>query len=145
MENINQFNKEVQELTILKKNIYKLRKLFDAINNETIKKELKQIIKIADKIYKEVVVNTEKLYKIEKFNNYYIVTVEKVIEKYIKLDKNKINTSEAEKLFIQIESFLKNINISFENLYQSLFSDEVIDIDAEMKVFEKVLKTDVRK
>lgn len=140
MENINQFNKEVQELTILKKNIHKLRKLFDAINNETIKKELKQIIKIADKIYKEVVVNTEKLYKIEKFNNYYIVTVEKVIEKYIKLDKNKINTSEAEKLFIQIESFLKNINISFENLYQSLFSDDVIDIDAEMKVMEKEMK-----
>lgn len=140
MENINQFNKEVQELTILKKNIHKLRKLFDAINNETIKKELKQIIKIADKIYKEVVVNTEKLYKIEKFNNYYIVTVEKVIEKYIKLDKNKINTSEAEKLFIQIESFFKNINISFENLYQSLFSDDVIDIDAEMKVMEKEMK-----
>lgn len=140
MENINQFNKEVQELTILKQNIHKLRKLFDTINNETIKKELKQIIKIADKIYKEVVVNTEKLYKIEKFNNYYIVTVEKVVEKYIKLNKNKINTSEAEKLFIQIESFLKNINISFENLYQSLFSDDVIDIDAEMKVMEKEMK-----
>ena len=121
MENINKFNKELQELAILKQNIHGLRKLFDEINNEDIKKELKEIIKISDKIYKEIIVNTEKLYKIEKFNNYYLITVEKVVRKYIKLSKNNVSTS-------------------FNNLYQSLYNDEVIDIDAEMKVMEKEMK-----
>lgn len=140
MENINKFNKELQELAILKQNIHGLRKLFDEINNEDIKKELKEIIKISDKIYKEIVVNIEKLYKIEKFNNYYLITVEKVVRKYIKLSKNKINNNETEAFFSKIEEFLKNVSTSFKNLYQSLYNDEVIDIDAEMKVMEKEMK-----
>lgn len=140
MENNNEFNKGIKELSNLKENIYNLRKLFDEIENDNVKKLLKEIIKISDKIYKEVVVNTNKIYKIEKFNNYYIITVEKIINKYIKLTKNKINNSESEAFFSKVEEFLKNVTISFDNLYQSLFKDEVIDIDAEIKVMEKEMK-----
>lgn len=140
LENNNEFNKGIKELSNLKENIYNLRKSFDEIENENVKKLLKEIIKISDKIYKEVVVNTNKIYKIEKFNNYYIITVEKVINKYIKLTKNKINNSESEAFFSKVEEFLKNVTISFDNLYQSLFKDEVIDIDAEIKVMEKEMK-----
>ncbi len=140
MENNNEFNKGIKELSNLKENIYNLRKSFDEIENENVKKLLKEIIKISDKIYKEVVVNTNKIYKIEKFNNYYIITVEKVINKYIKLTKNKINNSESEAFFSKVEEFLKNVTISFDNLYQSLFKNEVIDIDAEIKVMEKEIK-----
>lgn len=140
LENNNEFNKGIKELSNLKENIYNLRKSFDEIENENVKKLLKEIIKISDKIYKEVVVNTNKIYKIEKFNNYYIITVEKVINKYIKLTKNKINNSESEAFFSKVEEFLKNVTISFDNLYQSLFKNEVIDIDAEIKVMEKEIK-----
>ena len=87
MENLNQ---ELQKLSILKQNIHELRKLYDEIDNEVIQKRLKDIITVADKIYTEVVVNTDKLYKIERFNNYYLVTVQKIVGKYIKLSKNKI-------------------------------------------------------
>lgn len=140
LENNNEFNKGIKELSNLKENIYNLRKLFDEIENDNVKKLLKEIIKISDKIYKEVVVNTNKIYKIEKFNNYYIITIEKIINKYIKLTKNKINNSESEAFFSKVEEFLKNVTISFDNLYQSLFKDEVIDIDAEIKVMEKEMK-----
>lgn len=140
LENNNEFNKGIKELSNLKENIYNLRKSFDEIENENVKKLLKEIIKISDKIYKEVVVNTNKIYKIEKFNNYYIITVEKVINKYIKLTKSKINNSESEAFFSKVEEFLENVTISFDNLYQSLFKDEVIDIDAEIKVMEKEMK-----
>lgn len=137
MEN---FNKELQKLSILKQNIYKLRKLYDEINNEVIQKLLKDIIKISDKIYKEVVVNTDKLYKLERFNNYYLITVQKIVEKYVKLSKNKIRNSQSEEFFTKIEEFLKNVALSFNNLYQSLYTDEIIDLDAEMQVMEKEMK-----
>lgn len=105
LENNNEFNKGIKELSNLKENIYNLRKSFDEIENENVKKLLKEIIKISDKIYKEVVVNTNKIYKIEKFNNYYIITVEKVINKYIKLTKNKINNSESEAFLVKWKNF----------------------------------------
>ena len=133
-------NKELQKLSVLKQNIYELRKLYDEINNEVIQKILKDIIKISDKIYKEVVVNTDKLYKLERFNNYYLITVQKIVGKYIKISKNKIRNSQNEEFFTKIEEFLKNVTLSFNNLYQSLYTDEIIDLDAEMQVMEKEMK-----
>ena len=137
MEN---FNKELEKLSILKQNIYELRKLYDEVNNEVVQKLLKDIIKISDKIYKEVVVNTDKLYKLDRFNNYYLVTIQKIIKKYINLSKNKIMNNQNEKFYIKIEEFLKNVSLSFNNLYQSLYTDEIIDLDAEMQVMEKEMK-----
>lgn len=137
MEN---FNKELQKLSVLKQNIHELRKLYDETNDEIIQKLLKDIIKISDKIYKEVVVNTDKLYKLERFNNYYLVTVKKIVEKYIKLSKNKMKNSKNEEFFSKIQEFLKNVTLSFDNLYQSLYNDEIIDLDAEMQVMEKEMK-----
>ena len=103
-------------------------------------KILKDIIKISDKIYKEVVVNTDKLYKLDRFNNYYLITIQKIVKKYINLSKNKIRNSQNEEFFTKIEEFLKNVTLSFNNLYQSLYSDEIIDLDAEMQVMEKEMK-----
>ena len=134
------FNKELEKLSILKQNIYELRKLYDEVNNEVVQKLLKDIIKISDKIYKEVVVNTDKLYKLDRFNNYYLITIQKIVKKYINLSKNKIRNSQNEEFFIKIEEFLKNVTLSFNNLYQSLYTDEIIDLDAEMQVMEKEMK-----
>lgn len=135
-----EFNKNIQELSVLKRNIYELRKLFDEINNEKIQKLLKDIINVSDNIYKEVVVNTDKLCKLKRFNNYYLITVKKIIEKYIILNKNKIKNKQSEVLFIKIEEFLNNVVTGFNNLYQSLYTDEIIDLDAEIKVMEKDIK-----
>lgn len=134
------FNKELEKLSILKQNIYELRKLYDEVNNEVAQKLLKDIIKISDKIYKEVVVNTNKLYKLDRFNNYYLITIQKIVKKYINLSKNKIRNSQNEEFFTKIEEFLKNVALSFNNLYESLYTDEIIDLDAEMQVMEKEMK-----
>lgn len=140
MENNNQFNNAVQKLATLKKNIHNLRKLYDSINDKIVQEEFKKIIKTSDKIYKEVLENTDKIYKVEKFTTYYLVTVEKVISKYIKFKSVNYTTQESVNFFNSIENFLKNINLSFTNLYNSLFTEELIDIDAEIKVFEKEMK-----
>lgn len=137
MENLNE---ELEKLSILKQNIYELRKLYDETNNEVMQKLLKDIIKISDRIYKEVVVNTDKLYKLERFNNYYLITIKKIVEKYLKLSKNKVRNNQNEYLFTKIECFLKDVTLSFNNLYKSLYTDEIIDIDAEMQVMEKEMK-----
>ena len=138
---VENFNKSLEKLSILKQNIYELRKLYDDLSNdEVMQKILKDIIKISDKIYKEVVVNTDKLYKLDRFNNYYLITIQKIVKKYINLSKNKIRNSQNEEFFTKIEEFLKNVTLSFNNLYQSLYSDEIIDLDAEMQVMEKEMK-----
>ena len=133
-------NKELEELSVLKQNIYELRKLYDQVNNESIQKLLKDIIKISDKIYKEIVVNTDKIYKLERFNNYYLIVIQKILKKYINMSKNEIINSQNEDFFTNIEDFLKNVTRSFNNLYQSLYTDEIVDMGAEIQVMENEMK-----
>jgi len=140
MEEIQKFNKEINDLRCLKLNIHELRNIYDIIDNNEMKKSLKSIIMISDKIYKEVVVNTEKLYKIRNFNNYYIVTVKKVLKQYINLKDKKIVNRESEELYNKIETFIVKVSNSFEKIYISLFEEEVLDIDAEIKVMMNELK-----
>jgi len=140
MEEIQKFNKEINDLRCLKLNIHELRKIYDIIDNNEMKKSLKSIIMISNKIYKEVVVNTEKLYKIRNFNNYYIVTVKKVLKQYINLKDKKIVNRESEELYNKIETFIVKVSNSFEKIYISLFEEEVLDIDAEIKVMMNELK-----
>lgn len=137
---VENMNKELETLSILKKNIFELRKLYDQIENDVVQSLLKDIIKTSEKIYKEVVVNTDKLYKLDRFNNYYLITIQKILKKYINLSKNKIRNSQNESFFLKIEEFLKNVTVSFDILYQSLYTDEIIDLDAEMQVMEKEMK-----
>lgn len=137
---VENMNKELEILSILKKNIFELRKLYDQVENDVVQSLLKNIIKTSEKIYKEVVVNTDKLYKLDRFNNYYLITIQKILKKYINLSKNKIRNSQNESFFLKIEEFLKNVTVSFDILYQSLYTDEIIDLDAEMQVMEKEMK-----
>ena len=141
MEENQKLNKQLNDLRKLKLSIHELRKIYDDISNETeIKKNLKNIIIVSDKIYKEVVVNTGKLYKIRNFNNYYIITVQKVLKQYINLKSKKVTTEETENLYIKIESFIQNVSKSFEKIYNSLFEDVVLDIDTEIKIMMDEMK-----
>lgn len=137
MDKLNQY---IEELRSLKLTIHELRKIFDKIQDENIKKLLKNIIVVSDKIYKEVAINTEKLRKIRNFSNYYIITVLKILNQYNKFVDAKLNTKEAKELYIKVEEFLPRVNKSFEKIYESLFNDEIIDLDSEIKVLLKEIK-----
>ena len=133
-------NKDIEELRNLKLSIHELRKLYDKIQNEDVKKELKNIIIVSDKIYKEIVINTQKTSKIKSFTNYYIQTVQKILNKYYEFNAKKILIEDTEKLLIRIEEFLPRVNNAFNKIYESLFTDEIADIDAEIKVMLKEIK-----
>lgn len=133
-------NKDIEELRNLKLSIHELRKLYDKIQNEDVKKELKNIIIVSDKIYKEIVINTQKISKIKSFTNYYIQTVQKILNKYYEFNAKKILIEDTEKLLIRIEEFLPRVNNAFNKIYESLFTDEIADIDAEIKVMLKEIK-----
>lgn len=131
---------DIDELRELKLSIFSLRKIYDKVEEDVIKSELKKIIVISDNVYKEVLKNTEKIKKIKNFVNYYIVTIIKILDKYCYLKKMKVGSNESEKLYKKVKEFLPNVVQNFEKLYQALFNDEIIDVDAEIQVMLKQMK-----
>lgn len=133
-------NETIDELRTLKLEIHKLRKLYDNLEEENIRQELKNIIIVSDKIYKEVAQNSDKISRIKNFANYYILTVEKILTRYHELKSKKILTRESKELFMKIEEFLPRVNDSFNKMYESLFANEIVDIDTEIQVMLKEMK-----
>lgn len=131
---------EIKELSELKKSIIDLRKIYDKLKESQIKNDLKKVILVSENIYKEVAKDSTKLNKVYKFNSYYIVTLIKVMNKYIELKSKKIINEDTKDLFIKIEDFVDKLKVSFDKLYESLFNDDVLDIDAEIKVMIQEMK-----
>ena len=46
----------------------------------------------------------------------------------------------TKKLCLKIETFIPNVSESLKKVYDSLFEDEVIDIDSEIKVMMNEMK-----
>lgn len=134
MENL---DNDIELLRNLKLEIHSLRKCFDDISDEMVLDNLKKIIIISEKIYKEVAVDTLKLNKVRNYIRFYLPTVIKVIERYVKFKDSKINNKEMISLYTKIEGFLPKAYESFKKIYDSLFTSEILDIDSEIKIMLK--------
>lgn len=130
-------NKEIEYISSLKLSVHELRKYYDRIDDSEVKENLKNVIVISNKIYKEVVVNSDKVYKVNNFIKYYINTVKKVVEKYVTFKEAKVHGKDFEELYSKMNGFLEKVYIGFNKIYESLFSSEIIDIDAEIKIMFK--------
>ena len=130
----------VENLKVLKLTNISLRKKYDLIDDEIIREEVKKIIILLDKIYEEVLVNSEKISKIKKFFNFYIPSLEKVLDKYVRFKDKKLKGTEVEEFFKNVENFLKQVSQSFEKIYDSLFTDEIFDVDTEIKVLLREMR-----
>lgn len=130
----------VENLKVLKLTNISLRKKYDLIDDEIIREEVKKIIILLDKIYEEVLVNSEKISKIKKFFNFYIPSLEKVLDKYVRFKDKKLKGTDVEEFFKNVENFLKQVSQSFEKIYDSLFTDEIFDVDTEIKVLLREMR-----
>lgn len=131
---------QLENLKVLKLTSMSLRKKYDLIEDEVVRDEVKKIIILLDKIYEEVLVNSGKISKIKKFFNFYIPSLEKVLEKYIRFKEKKLKGTEVDEYFKNVENFLKQVSESFDKIYNSLFTDEIFDVDTEIKVLLKEMR-----
>ena len=133
-------NEEIEELRKIKLSINDIKKNYQEINsNCTIKKDVRKMIDLLDKIYLEIFNNNNNLKLFRFYGDFYIPTIAKIINRYNNLIQKNIKTADAQKLLSNIEQTIKNLNEHFENKYNSFFDTEIMDLDAEIKVLLKEL------
>ena len=62
-----------------------------------------------------------------------------MISRYNNLINKNIKSADVQELLGNIESSIKKLNVHFQNKYNSFFEDEIIDLDADIKVLLKEL------
>lgn len=132
-------NEEIELLRSLKKQNHDLKICFDKIVEENVKSEVKEIIILSDKIYKEVAVNTEKIFIVKNYIRFYLSSVIKVVDRYIVFKEANICNKDAINLYEKIEEFLPKAKIGIKRIFESLYSNEILDLDSEIKLMLKEL------
>ena len=119
-----------------------ISKIAPNIEDQELVKMIKEINLTVEKIIKTVEAKPEKYKKSEKFFNYYLPVTINILNKYDEIENQSLSSEEGKKFMESTKKMVEKINNAFKKQLSSLYQSDMIDQDAEMKVFDSMLKAD---
>lgn len=117
-----------------------LRRLNDAIPDEALSADLDEIAELTERIFRQVQKEPDKLPQIRQMMTYYLPTVIRLLGKYAELQK-QADVPNVRKSLDEISSAVRTIRQAFRRQLDSLYEHDVIDITADVRVMEQMLRT----
>lgn len=119
--------------------ISEMRRLNDAIADETISAQIDQLEDITGKIIDQVIEYPEKQPQIRKFLIYYLPTTLKILNAYDRMGSTGVTGENIGGTMEKIETMMGTIVLSFQKQLDALFRDEAMDIASDITVMENML------
>ncbi|HBT94619.1 MAG TPA: hypothetical protein DEB24_00140 [Coriobacteriia bacterium] len=120
--------------------IRKIRSANDAIPGEEISAKLDTLEGTVGRIFTYVERYPEKLPDTRKFMNHYLPITLKLVEKYQQYDRMDFEPLNVRQTKAEIERSMDTINVAFNNLLESLFTHDTMDVATDIDVLEKMLE-----
>lgn len=117
--------------------LMEIRRTAMYIRDSQIKTRSEEICAAADRILKTLKEQPENIPDVRRFFNYYLPTLNKILSKYRQLQDSGVLTPETRETTL---ACLGNIKTAMDKQHENLFSDDVMDITAEMEVMNMILK-----
>jgi len=121
---------------------YQISKIIPLLEDRELVENVTEINKTAAKIISTVEKNPNKKEKAEKFFDYYLPVTISILKHYDEIENQNLDTEESKKFMESTQKMAKKIKEAFEKQLSNLYQSDMIDTDAEMKVFETMLKSD---
>lgn len=119
--------------------ISEMRRLNDAIADETISAQIDQLEDATAKILDHVIHHPEKQPQIRKFLIYYLPTTLKLLNTYDRMGATGVSGENIDGTMAKIETMMDTIVSSFHKQLDALFQDEAMDIASDITVMENLL------
>lgn len=119
--------------------ISEMRRLNDAIADETISAQIDQLEDATSKILDHVIHHPEKQPQIRKFLIYYLPTTLKLLNTYDRMGATGVSGENIDGTMAKIETMMDTIVSSFHKQLDALFQDEAMDIASDITVMENLL------
>ena len=119
--------------------ISEMRRLNDAIADETISTQIDQLEDTTSKILDHVIHHPEKQPQIRKFLIYYLPTTLKLLNTYDRMGATGVSGENIDGTMAKIETMMDTIVSSFHKQLDALFQDEAMDIASDITVMENLL------
>ena len=135
-KNLYDILKEAKEETLQISNISK------QIEDKGVVENIEQICDISNKIIDTLSKNPNKLGQARNFLNYYLPVTIKILTRYDEIENQRLNTTESKEFMESVKKMTEKIKNAFNEQLNNMYQTEMIDTDAEIKVFESMLKSD---
>ena len=131
-----------QTLKTAKELVIKMNSIINELEEPKIVQNAKKICDTSNKIIETVEKKPNKLKNIRNFLNYYLPVTIKILERYDEIENQKLDTESAKRFMDSVEEMIDKIKKAFEEQLSNIYQTEMVDTDAELKVFESMLKSD---
>ena len=112
------------------------------VESQELKDNIKEINGTVTKIIGTVEKKPDKMKRLGNFFDYYLPVTLNILKKYDEIENQKLNSEDGKKFMMQTEKMIAKINNAFKNQLSNLYQADMVDTDAEMQVFEAMLKSD---
>lgn len=123
------------------KNI-QIKEMIQKVESVSLQNNIKEINESVTKIINTLEKNKSKFRKMNNFFDYYLPVTLSILKKYDEIENQRLNSDEGKKFMKQTEEMIEKINNAFKSQLSNLYQADIVDTDAEMKVFETMLKAD---
>ncbi len=145
VEEVESLNLEEETEKILIKGysyIESLRNYNNRIPDEKMSMQIDRLEGTTRRIFDEVKQHPEKTGKLRRLMDYYLPTVDSILARYAQFDNNNITGENVEASKQQISETMGTINEGFDNILNSLYSEDKMDITSDLVVLKQMFEGD---
>lgn len=117
-----------------------LGRLYAAIPDLEVKKKIRDIMEVSDKITQDAVDDPSDVPQIKKFLDYYLPTTIKLLNAYDRMGAQGIEGENISGTMRSIEEMLDTAIAAYKKLLDSLFANQAMDIETDIEVMNTLLK-----
>jgi 5-bromo-4-chloroindolyl phosphate hydrolysis protein len=116
--------------------------LIPKVESEETRKNLNEIHDTVTKIIKTVEDNPKKAKNIDNFFDYYLPVLIKIVNRYDEVENKRLISKEGKEFMTKADKMIADTKKAFDQILASLYQKDIMDADAEMKVYDLMLKAD---
>ena len=131
-----------QKITKAEKQNKEILNLIPKVESESTKNNLKEIHSTINKILATVAKHPEKAKNLNNFFDYYLPVLIKIVNKYDEVENQRLISKEGKEFMKMADKMISDTNKAFETILSSLYQADIMDADADMKVYNLMLKAD---
>lgn len=146
--NSSKIKEEIKELSLKEKlNISResnmhIKNMIKNLDDEDVKVDLEEITKTTTKILDTIVKNNLNNRTTNKFIDYYLPVCVKIVDRYDEIENQSLTSSDSKRFMSDSKKIIKDTNKAFKKILDSLYQSDILNADAEMKVYNSILKSD---
>ncbi|MDO5717879.1 MAG: 5-bromo-4-chloroindolyl phosphate hydrolysis family protein [Tissierellia bacterium] len=142
VEILNDENELKQIMNNAYEDLMDIQRAYRKARHDSIKIKGERLYHTGVNIFEHLRKNPKKIRQARRYLNYYLDTAATIMNKYSNFIDTGLNTQETEKIYNETDRALEILNKAFNKQFVKLMENDMMDMEADIKVLEDTLKTE---